>query len=144
MVKHLPAMQETWVWSLGWEGPLEKTWLPTPVFLPGESPETEEPGRLQSMGSQRVGHNWAANTHTQTHTSVIKKLSVFPINTLRLIMAGHSFLLIIPLPWLGQRCHMKAQRALNQAWLNGCIHSWRKKGGGKKVGRTGSFQLVWH
>ena len=38
MVKNPPAMQETWVRSLGWEGPLEETWQPTPVFLPGESP----------------------------------------------------------------------------------------------------------
>ena len=37
MVKNLSAMQETWVWSLGWEDPLEKEWLPTPVFLPRES-----------------------------------------------------------------------------------------------------------
>ena len=37
MVRNLPAMQETWVQSLGWEDPLEKEWQPTPVFLPGES-----------------------------------------------------------------------------------------------------------
>ena len=36
-LKRLPAMQETWVRSLGWEDPLEKKWQPTPVFLPGES-----------------------------------------------------------------------------------------------------------
>ena len=36
MVRNLPIIQETWVWSLGWEDPLEKEWLPTPVFLPGE------------------------------------------------------------------------------------------------------------
>ena len=35
-VKNLPMVQETWVLSLGWEDPLEKEWLPTPVFLPGE------------------------------------------------------------------------------------------------------------
>ena len=52
MVKHLPAMLETWVQSLGLEDPLEKERQPTPVFLPGESPWTEEPGGLQSMGSQ--------------------------------------------------------------------------------------------
>ena len=40
MVKCLPAMQETWVQSLGWEDPLEEG-QPTPVFLPGESPRTE-------------------------------------------------------------------------------------------------------
>ena len=36
LVKNLPAMRETWVRSLGWEDPLEKEWLPTPVFWPGE------------------------------------------------------------------------------------------------------------
>ena len=38
MVKNLPAMQETWVQSLGWEDPWRRAWQPTPVFLPGESP----------------------------------------------------------------------------------------------------------
>ena len=55
-VKNPPAMRETWVWSLGWEDPLEEA---TPVSLPWESPWIEEPGGLQSMGSQRVRHNWA-------------------------------------------------------------------------------------
>ena len=55
MVKNLPAMQETWVQCLGWEDPLgDLPWQPTPVFLPGESPWTEEPAGLQSMGSQRI------------------------------------------------------------------------------------------
>jgi len=54
-VKNLPAVQGTWVQSLGWEDTLEKAWQLTPIFLPGESPWTEEPCRLQSMGSQRVG-----------------------------------------------------------------------------------------
>ena len=45
--------------SLGWEDPQRRKCPPTPVFLPGESPWTEEPGGLQSMGSQRVGHNWS-------------------------------------------------------------------------------------
>ena len=95
LVKNVPAMWETWVRSLGWEDPLRRERLPTPVFWPGEFqglyspwgckesdtterlslsplekemaihsstlawkiPWTEEPGRLQSMGSQRVGHN---------------------------------------------------------------------------------------
>ena len=55
MVKNPPAMQETWVQSLGWEDPWRWAGQPTPVFLPRESPWTEEPGGLQSMGSQRVG-----------------------------------------------------------------------------------------
>jgi len=57
MVKNLPAMWKTWIQSLGWEDPLEEGMEPTPVFLSGESPWAEEPGELQSMGSQRVGHD---------------------------------------------------------------------------------------
>ena len=54
MVKHLPAMQETRVQSLGWEDPLEKEMAPHPSILAWKIPWLEEPGRLQSMGSQRV------------------------------------------------------------------------------------------
>jgi len=56
-VKNPPAMQETPVPSLFQEDPLEKGWQPTPVFLPGESPWTEEPGGPQSTGLQRVRHD---------------------------------------------------------------------------------------
>ena len=59
-VKNLHAVQEPqeiWVQSLRREGPLEEKWQPTPVFLLGESPWTEEPGGQQSMGLQRVGHD---------------------------------------------------------------------------------------
>ena len=57
MVKCLPTMQETWVRSLGREDPLEKE-MATHVSIPAwRIPGTEEPGRLQSMGPQRVGHN---------------------------------------------------------------------------------------
>ena len=47
--------------------PWRKECQPTPVFLPGESPWTEEPGRLQSIGSQRVGHDWVTNDFTFTY-----------------------------------------------------------------------------
>ena len=57
MVKHLPAMQETWVQSLGWEDPLEKEMAAHSSILAGKIPWTEEPDRLQSIGSQRVGHD---------------------------------------------------------------------------------------
>ena len=57
MVKRLQAMQETWVQSLGQEDPLEKKLAPHSSTLAWKIPWTEEPGRLQSMGSQRVGHN---------------------------------------------------------------------------------------
>ena len=53
-VKHLPAMQETWVRSLGQEDPLEKEMATHSSTLAWKIPWTEKPGRLQSMGSQRV------------------------------------------------------------------------------------------
>ena len=53
MVKHLPTMRETRVLSLGWEDPLEKEMAPHSSFLAWNIPWTEEPGRLQSMGSQK-------------------------------------------------------------------------------------------
>ena len=52
IIKTLPTMQETWVRSLGWEDPLEERVATHPVFLPGESPWTEEPDRLQSIRTQ--------------------------------------------------------------------------------------------
>ena len=56
-VKTLPAVQETWVQSLGHEEPLEKGMAAHSSILAWRIPWTEEPGGLQSMGSERVGHN---------------------------------------------------------------------------------------
>ena len=57
MVKNLPAMQETQVRSLGREDSLEKGTATHSSILAWRIPWTEEPGGLQSMGSQRIGHN---------------------------------------------------------------------------------------
>ena len=57
MVKHLPAIQETQVQSLGWEDLLEKEMATRSSIPAWRIPGTVEPGRLQSMGSQRVGHD---------------------------------------------------------------------------------------
>ena len=56
-LKHLPAMWETWVRSLGWEDPLEKEMATHSSILVWRIPWTEEPGGLQSTRSQRVGHD---------------------------------------------------------------------------------------
>ena len=56
-VKNLPAMQETQVLSLAWEDPLEKGVATHSSILAWRVPWTEEPGRLQSMASHRVGHD---------------------------------------------------------------------------------------
>ena len=57
MVKNLCAVQETWVQSLRWEDPLEKEMAMHSSILAWRIPWIEEPGRLQSMGSQRVRHD---------------------------------------------------------------------------------------
>ena len=56
-VKNPPTVQETWVPSLGWEDPLEKVMATHSSIFPGESPWTEEPDGLQSMGLKRVRHD---------------------------------------------------------------------------------------
>ena len=56
-VKRLPTVRETWVQSLGWEDPLEKEMAPHSSTLAWKILWMEEPGRLQSMGSKRVGHD---------------------------------------------------------------------------------------
>ena len=57
MVKNLPAMQEVWVQSLGQEDPLEEEMTTRSSILAWRIPWTEEPGGLQSTGSQKVGHD---------------------------------------------------------------------------------------
>ena len=72
LVKNPPAMREIWVQSLGWKDPLEKERSPgvilTPVFLSGESPWTEEPGRLLAVHG--VAQSWTRLKRLSTHTSV--------------------------------------------------------------------------
>ena len=66
LVKNSPAMWETWVHFLGWEDPLEEEMATHSSILAWRVPWTEEPGRLQSMGSQRVGRDWATE-HSRAH-----------------------------------------------------------------------------
>ena len=79
-VKNPPAMQETWIQSLGWEDPLEgRACQPTPVFLAGEFPWTEEPGGLQSRDLQRAGRSWVPKHTHSVHgccQSIIKASSL--------------------------------------------------------------------
>ena len=63
-VKNLPAVWETWVWSLGWEDPLEEGMATHSSILAWRIPWTEEPGGLQSMGSQGVRHDWVTKHST--------------------------------------------------------------------------------
>ena len=56
-IKNLPAMQETWIRSPGWEDPLEKEMAANANILAWRIPWTEEPGGLHSIGLERVGHD---------------------------------------------------------------------------------------
>ena len=75
MVKHQPAMRETWVRSLGREDPLEKEMATHSSILAWKIPWMEEPGRLQSMGLQRVGHDLSDFTCTCSFLLKNKKLT---------------------------------------------------------------------
>ena len=78
-LKRLPAIQETWVQSLGWEDSLEKEMATHSSILAWRIPWTEEPGGLQSMGLQRVGHNWATSLSGWDLCWVFVCLFVFPL-----------------------------------------------------------------
>ena len=98
MVKNLPAVQETWVWSLGGEDPLEKGMTSVFSVLAWRIPWTEEPVRLQFLGSQRVGHDWVTNTLLKEQVSDMGKtwiqvlwlwvLSIPPICSHRTLLIG--------------------------------------------------------
>ena len=79
-LKLLPAMRETWIQSLGQEDPLEKEMATNSSTLAWRIPWTEEPGGLQSVGSQRVGHDWATSLHF-TSAFFIVQLSQLCITT---------------------------------------------------------------
>ena len=64
ILKNLPARQETWVWFLRWEDTLDKEMATHSSILAWRILWTEEPGRLQSIGSQRVGLDWVSDTLT--------------------------------------------------------------------------------
>ena len=73
MVKKVPAIQETRVRSLGQEDPLEKGMVTHSSILAWRMPGTEEPGRLQSMGLERVGHDRVTNTFLLRQFGSIEK-----------------------------------------------------------------------
>ena len=78
-VNNPPAKLETWVLSLGWEDPLEKEMATNSIFLAWEIPWTEEPSRLQSMGSQRIRQDWATKDRTNTMLTLVPKRSQFSV-----------------------------------------------------------------
>ena len=82
-VKRLPTMRETWVQSLEWEDLLKKEMATPSSILAWRIPRMEEPGRLQSMGLQRVRHDWATSPYLSimsprlTHVAEGTRVSFF-------------------------------------------------------------------
>ena len=88
MVKRLPAMRETWVRFLGREDPLEKEMAIHSSTLAWKIPWTEEPDRLQSMGLQRVGHDWATSLH------FVNILNIMIKNIIKLLKLDYTVTII--------------------------------------------------
>ena len=112
VVKKPPATQETLVWSLDWEDPLEKGMATHSSILTWRIPWTEEPGGLWSMGSQRVWLNWVTYTFkTSLVAWMVKNLPVMQEtwvwslgreDPLKKGMATHSSILTWKIPWRGE------------------------------------------
>ena len=92
MVKRLPTVRETRVQSLGWEDRLEKEMATHSSILAWKIPWTKEPGRLESVGSQRVRHDWATFFHFHVSYDHLYIPSLSFSNTYKLWMQYTSFI----------------------------------------------------
>ena len=114
MVKHLPTTQETWVQSLGWEGLLEKEVATHSTILAWKIPWTEEPGRLQSMGLQRVGHDWATFTFllSRNELDTVKSVTFNKRSPKQICLCSHiSALISAKCEHKPLRCGRNSQRS---------------------------------
>ena len=80
VVKNLPALWETWVRSLGWKDPLEEVMATHSSTLARRIPWTEESGRLQSMGSQRVRHDRVTHFHMLCKVTMVQEHLLLPLH----------------------------------------------------------------
>ena len=105
-VKNLPEVQETQMWFLSWKDPLEEEMATRPSIFAWRIPWTEEPGRLQPMWPQRVGHNWAwwAVVHgvPKSQTWLSDFTFTFHFQALEKEMATHSGVLAWRIPGMGE------------------------------------------
>ena len=123
MVKNRPARQETRVRSLGQDNSLEKGMATHPSILAWRIPWTEEPGGLQPMGSQRVGHDWATNTFTFPYTGSTAWATgpprKSPVSFLRATVMSQSSLD----PW-----HLAKQLVSREVGLSNHLLCWTNRG----------------
>jgi len=105
MVKCLSTMRETRVLSLGWEDPLEKEMAIHSSTIAWKIPWTEEPGRLQSMGSQRVRHDWATSRSRSftLHQSSISRVTIYSLD----VLLSQVCLVLLSQFWTSQLFHFQ-------------------------------------
>ena len=116
MVKNLPAIQETCVWSLGWEDPLEKEMETHSSILAWKILWTEEPGRLQSMGMQRVRHDWATNTSTSNESWTVKKAELWRTDAFELCCWRR----LLRVLWIGRRSNQSVLKESENEVTQSC------------------------
>ena len=132
MVKNLPAMQKTRIWSLSWEDPLEKRMTSHSSILVWRIPWTEELGRMQSMGSQRVGHNWVTSLSLSCIVfTVLRQVPSRPIFWRVLIINGGWILskafvasIEIVIWFLSFNLLIWCITLFDFAYINESLHSW--------------------
>ena len=105
-LKHLPGMRETQVRSLDQEDPLEKEMATHSSTLAWRIPWREEPGRLQSMGSQRVGHNWLTSLSRFILTEFWEILHIVCTNPLIFSWYMAYFFILLNVFWGGVFCFL--------------------------------------
>ena len=115
MVKNLPAVQETWVWSLGWEDALQEEMAAHSRVLAWRILQTEEPGGVLSLGLHRVGHEWSDLTC---------------MHALEKEMATHSSILAWRIPWTEEPGGLLSigSHRVGHNWSNlACMHALEKE-----------------
>ena len=129
-VKNLPAMWESQVQSLSWEDPLEKGMAIHSSILAWRIPWTEEPDKLQFMGSQRVKHDWKTNTSTfQKEMILIISESLHKL----LPLFGKYLVFYVITKWLIFICYLFGQETalisynIPGAMITLQIHGWAHK-----------------
>ena len=115
MVKNLPSMWETWVWS--WAGKIlwRRAGQSTSVFSPGESTWTEEPGGLQSMGSQRVRPHWATKhtglfSEAELGTASVIHWLIYSVNVVKYLLLCQGMCLALKVS--DDRCILSSFKGL--------------------------------
>ena len=142
-VKRLSAMQETRVWSLGWKDSLEKEMAAHSSILAWKIPWTAEPGRLPSMGSRRVGHDWVTSLHfkdsEQIHLNQVTWVGAFTILKISTEVSQTQFNTSQTAYFTHLCIHRTGNNAGNRTGNWWMLDKWRNLGSGPQ---EGIFQFI--